>query len=69
MRYRRQSSGKQRLTRKPPPPQPRWNILYVGKKAKLLLGDVKAPDAHAAIAKAAEWLRVPAAKLIAVRRG
>jgi hypothetical protein len=43
------------MSRKPQPPAPiRWDILYAGKNAKLLLGKVEAADEREAVAKAAE---------------
>jgi hypothetical protein len=57
------------MSRKPQPPAPtRWDILYAGKNAKLLLGEVEATDEADAIAKAAEQFKMPASKLIAVKR-
>jgi hypothetical protein len=56
--------------RKPqqPPQLTRWGILYTGKKAKLLLGKVRATDEREAIEKGAVQFWLPATKLIAVRR-
>ena len=51
-----------------PAPLPRWAICYTGVNARLLLGEIEAADEGDAIEKAAEQLRLAAAKLIATRR-
>jgi hypothetical protein len=51
----------------PPPPLAAWSVYKIAKKA-LWLGIVEAPDERAAIEKAAEEFKVPATKLLVVRR-
>jgi hypothetical protein len=57
------------MARKPEPPKPvRWNVYKIASKA-VWLGTVEAPDEAAAIEKAAAEFKVPATKLMAIRRG
>jgi len=57
------------VARKPTPPQlTTWTIYKVAAK-QTRLGEVEAADERAAIEKAAKEFRVPASKLMAVRRG
>jgi membrane-bound lytic murein transglycosylase B len=56
------------MAKKPEPPHPTsWYIYKVAAKA-IWLGTVEAADEAAAIEKAAAEYKVPASKLIAVRR-
>jgi hypothetical protein len=56
------------MARKPePPPLSSWDVFKIAKKA-VWLGIVEAPDKAAAIEKAAEQFKVPATKLMAMRR-
>ncbi len=56
------------MAKKPEPPKPTsWSIYRAAHKA-IWIGEVEAPDEVAAIQKAAEQFKVPAMKLMAVRR-
>jgi hypothetical protein len=56
------------MARKPePPPLLSWDIYRAASKAKWI-GSVEAPDADAAIEKAAAEFKIDAKPLIAVRR-
>jgi hypothetical protein len=57
------------MAKKPePPPQPmRWGIYKLVSKA-VWLGNVEAPDEAAAIEKGAAEFKVPANRLMAIRR-
>ena len=58
-----------RPTKPPPePPQPRWAIHKAAHRL-IWVGEVEAASEAEAIAKAAEQLQLPPAKLIATRRG
>ena len=58
-----------RMAKEPePPPKPiRWSIYRIAAKA-LRLGTVEAPDVATAIEKTAAEFRVPANRLMAIRR-
>jgi hypothetical protein len=56
------------MANKPEPPKPIvWNIYKIASKA-VWLGAVEAPDEAAAMEKAAAEFRVPANRLMAIRR-
>jgi hypothetical protein len=56
------------MAKRPEPPKPiRWTIYKIAAKA-VRLGAVEAPDEAAAIEKGAAEFKVPATKLLVVRR-
>jgi hypothetical protein len=56
------------MAKKPQPPKPTsWNIYKIASKA-VWLGEVEAPDEAAAVAKAAAQFKVPATRLMVIRR-
>jgi hypothetical protein len=56
------------MAKKPEPPKPTtWNIYKIASKA-VWLGAVEAPDETAAVEKAAGEFKVPATRLMAIRR-
>ena len=56
------------MAKKPEPPKPlSWKIYKIAAKA-VWIGEVEAPNEAAAIEKAAAESRVPATKLMAIRR-
>jgi hypothetical protein len=56
------------MAKKPDPPKPiRWTIYKIAAKA-VSLGTVEAPDEAAAIEKGAAEFKVPANRLMAIRR-
>jgi hypothetical protein len=56
------------MAKKPEPPKPIiWNVYKIASKA-VWLGAVGAPDEAAAMEKAAAEFKVPATKLMAIRR-
>jgi hypothetical protein len=57
------------MAKKPePPPKPlRWGVYKIASKA-VWLGNVEAPDETAAIEKGAAEFKVPATRLMAIRR-
>ena len=56
------------MAKKPEPPKPIiWKVYKIANKA-VWLGDVEAPDEAAAMGKAAEEFKVPANRLMAIRR-
>jgi hypothetical protein len=56
------------MAKKPEPPQPiRWSIYKIAAK-QTWVGEVEAADEAAAIEKAAAEYKVPASKLMAIRR-
>jgi hypothetical protein len=57
-----------RMAKKPEPSKPIiWKVYKIANKA-VWLGDVEAPDEAAAMEKAAEEFKVPATRLMALRR-
>ena len=56
------------MAKKPEPPKPiSWNVCRIASKA-VWLGEVEAPDEVAAMEKAAAEFKVPAKRLMALRR-
>jgi hypothetical protein len=56
------------MAKEPEPPKPiSWNVYKIASKA-VWLGEVEAPDEATAIEKAAAEFKVPASRLMAVRR-
>jgi hypothetical protein len=56
------------MAKKPEPPKPiRWNVYKIASKAVWLV-EVEALDETAAMEKAAAEFKVPATKLMAIRR-
>jgi hypothetical protein len=56
------------MAKKPEPPKAIvWKVYKIASKA-VWLGDVEAPDEAAAMEKAAEEFKVPANRLMAIRR-
>jgi hypothetical protein len=56
------------MVKKPEPPKPTsWKVYKIANKL-VWLGDVEAPDQAAAVEKAAEEFRVPANRMMAIRR-
>jgi hypothetical protein len=57
-----------RMAKKPEPSKPiNWNVYKIASKA-VWLGEVEAPDEAAAMEKAAAEFKVPANRLMAIRR-
>jgi hypothetical protein len=56
------------MAKKPEPPKPlSWNVYKIASKA-VWLGEVEAADEQAAVEKAAAEFKVPAKRLMAIRR-
>jgi hypothetical protein len=56
------------MAKKPEPPKLiRWNVYKIASKA-VWLGEVEAPDEAAAMQRAAAEFKVPANRLMAIRR-